>query len=333
MVRAMARYLPLLRLAASELADVYLGVLRGHAGFDRPVIMKRAFAGIRESEETAQAMLIEEARAALALHHPHVVGALELIELEEGLVLVFEYVPGVSAHALITHLARDDGRVDWPLACRLVADAASGIAYAHRMLGRAHGDLSARNVMISDEGFARVIDFSLESDRVTPHFASPEVARGQPASPKSDVFALGLLLHALIDGAPAFDGESPKEIMAAIARDAAPPLDAPPAVAAIVGSALIKEPGFRPNAEELAESLGSLAGSAGSRRQLRTLLEAEMGPVLRKRRERVANVLAGQIGPAGALRTDTRTMAALESALDGELPELGATLVRSTRKG
>ncbi|MEM9864479.1 MAG: protein kinase, partial [Myxococcota bacterium] len=211
-----ARYLPLLRLASGKDADVYLGVLRSVQGYGRPVVMKRAFAGLRGDEAKARERLVEEADAALRLRHPHVVGALELAELPEGLVLVYDYVGGLSLYGLVRHLARDRATVPDAYVCQIVADAAAGLAYSHRVLGRGHGDLSSRNVLISDEAFGRVIDFAPAHDRLTPHYASPERARGGPPTEASDVYSLGLLAYLLRTGAPAFNAPTSKATLEAI---------------------------------------------------------------------------------------------------------------------
>jgi tetratricopeptide (TPR) repeat protein len=144
------------------------------------------------------------------LEHPHIARL-----LDAGIVhpntpyFVMEFVDG---EPIIAHAARLDMRAR----LRLFADVCSAIAYAHRRLV-VHRDLKPSNIMVDREGRVKVVDFGiaklLDDDHeltrtgsrlMTPEFAAPEQVRGEPITPATDVYALGLVLFELLTGTRAY---------------------------------------------------------------------------------------------------------------------------------
>ncbi|MCA1650223.1 MAG: protein kinase, partial [Acidobacteria bacterium] len=195
--------------------------------------------------------LLQEARAASALEHPHIAVIHEVGEIDGVTFIAMELIRGEK---LSETLGR--GPLTPTRALNLATEIAEGLARAHEK-GIIHRDLKPANVMVTDEGHVKVIDFGLaklvepithEAATASVHgprtgsglilgtaaYMSPEQARGGRVDPRSDVFALGLTLYEMVTGRPAFHGKSSLETMQAILTQPAPPL---PAIAGSSGSA------------------------------------------------------------------------------------------------
>lgn len=340
----MSRYVPLLRLGVGERADVYLGRLDGAEGFSTPVIMKRAL-GRDVSDEHARHALRWEATVSSACRHPHVVGAFELTEIPEGLVLVSEYINGVTVGALARHLRRERASIPPALAARIIADAALGLAHVHaasfdggEAMNLVHGDISPNNLLLGEDGFVRVADFGnarpasytteqAASFTATPPYCSPEQIRGEAMQNSADTFALGMVLRALLIGGAPVAGENVDEQLSNVIDGAFVPL--PPNAGPLLGQLAAEmthgSAGYRPSMQDVGDRLEELSVGQGSRLQLRTFLQAEMGEALDKRRSRLRSLESGEtkVDASGS----TATFALLDSFLDGDLPELSGTRV------
>lgn len=159
-----------------------------------------------------------EARAAAKLDSPHVVRIYDIGEAEGVLFIAMEYVRGGAI---------DSNRpMDWRRAAGIVRDVASGVEAAHQQ-GIIHRDIKPANVMIDAQGKARIADFGIASALTddahgltatgtllgTPAYIAPEVIEGEPASPASDIYSLGILLYQLITGRSPFEGASAAAVL------------------------------------------------------------------------------------------------------------------------
>ncbi|MGE0786782.1 MAG: serine/threonine-protein kinase [Sandaracinaceae bacterium] len=280
-------------------ADVWLGVVAGLNGFRRPVVLKRA----PVSDPDGVRDLFREASIAMRLTHPNVVAALDLFEAPRELVLALEHVLGVDAR----ELARP---APWPVAARIVCDAARGLDYVHELRdghGRAlrivHGDVSIANLVISELGYTKVTDFGIartatdtaRQDVVhgTRGFLSPEQARGEAIDARSDVFALGQVFVHLAMSRGAFDST----FVGAAARAAS--LEAPPAVTELLKRMLAVEPARRPRMRDVVDLLDPVAAqSGGDQRAVAQFVRSGSLERLEARRRALANAIEP---PAGAL--------------------------------
>jgi eukaryotic-like serine/threonine-protein kinase len=204
-----------------------------------------------------------EARAASALSHPHVCTLFAVEEADGETFIVMELVEG---RLLSEAIGADGLPVD--LLVRYTSQIAGAVAHAHER-HIVHRDLKSANVIIANGGRAKVLDFGIARHYAnsevhdtttaadplgatgaiagTLPYLAPEVLRGQPASARSDVWALGVLFFEMATGRRPFGGATGAEMTSAILRDAAPPLPAtiPGAIRGVVRRCLEKDPGQR----------------------------------------------------------------------------------------
>jgi len=230
-------------------------------GRDRTVAIKLV-AGKRSNEKTRR-QLIEEARTAAGLSHPSICTVHEVGHLADQPFIVMEHVEGSTLAALLANgcgLPLDD-------ACRYAAQVIHAVAYAHDC-GIVHGDLKSSNIMIARDRRAKILDFGLAvrltnptdaSDSGSTHsqeipsgagtvpYMAPELLRGRSADRRSDVWALGVLLHEMVAGRRPFRGATRFDLAAAILYE--PPLSLPAGVPdqlrGVIGRCLLKHPGDR----------------------------------------------------------------------------------------
>jgi TolB-like protein/Tfp pilus assembly protein PilF len=223
---------------------------------ERPVAIKvlkeRSDADVRER-------MLREARHVSALSHPNVCAVYDVGEADGAVFIVMEYAEGRSLATLVSSGPLPVASV---LAYgRQVADA---LAHAHDR-GIIHRDLKCTNVVVSLEGYVKVLDFGLarriaviagddmtrstDVHQVAGTFAymAPEILRGEPPDPAADLWALGVMLYEMASGHLPFQGQSGFDLTAAILLEPLPPLPrtVPPALAAIIERSLGKERSWR----------------------------------------------------------------------------------------
>ena len=202
-----------------------------------------------------------EARHAAALHHPNIASVFDFGELEatdgSGVprpYLVMELVPGQPLSTLL----RDGEPMPPDTATDLVAQATDAVAAAHA-LGIVHRDLKPGNLLVTPDGTVKITDFGIaraaggsaltQTGQVigTPAYISPEQAEGKPATPASDVYALGVVLYECLAGRRPFVGDTPVSTALAHLREEPPPLpdSVPEHLRHVVATALAKDPDHR----------------------------------------------------------------------------------------
>ena len=213
--------------------------------------------------------LLDEAVIVSRLAHPNIVTLYDAGQEDGSPYLVFEYVGGQTLSALI----RDGGRVMPNRAVEIAIQMLRALHSAH-LKGVVHRDVKPANVMITDDGIARIMDFgiaALMSDELpgedgfhgTPAYMAPEYVADRSFSPRSDVFSVGMVLYEMLTGHPAVAGDNVFEVMHRLANV---PFKAPSErvseldeqLDAIVMRALAKKPGERyQSAEQMADSLAA----------------------------------------------------------------------------
>jgi serine/threonine-protein kinase len=155
-----------------------------------------------------------EARAVAKLAHPNIVTVIDRGEQEGRQFIVFEYVEGQNLKDLAAH-----GALEVRDALGLSLQVARALSFAHER-GLVHRDVKPQNVLLNDEGQAKVTDFgiarSLDVQGVTQtgtvlgtsDYIAPEQARGQKVDPKTDIYSLGVVLYELLTGEVPFSGDN-----------------------------------------------------------------------------------------------------------------------------
>ena len=224
---------------------------------DRRVAVKLLRNGA--SDPRAHERFVHEAHAAARFTHPNVVRVFDVGEAGGQPYLVMELVEGRTLRQVI------DDRSQLPLEQALaVADsllAALAAAHAH---GLVHRDVKPANVLIGRDGRVKLADFGIAkavegvassltaTGQVigTPAYLSPEQVDGQEATPRTDLYAVGVVLYEMLAGVPPFRSDQPFAVALAHRHDPVPAIeehraDVPPALAAVVTRALEKDPAQR----------------------------------------------------------------------------------------
>jgi serine/threonine-protein kinase len=265
--RSLGRYRLKRRLAAGGMGDVWVAY---HPGLKRDVAVKILKPEERERSGSALARFEREVRATAELVHPNTVRVYDYGVTEDGLrYYVMELLKGET---LAEHVSRL-GPLPPSRAVHIVGQAARALGEAHER-GIVHRDIKPENLFLTSLGgehdFVKVIDFGIakvqgqgssegRSSKVTetgwvlgtPAYMSPEVASGEPADARTDVYALGAVLYYLLCGRPPFEGENTVALIYAHLheRPSTPSRvlgrQLPPDVEAVVMRALEKEPGDR----------------------------------------------------------------------------------------
>jgi len=228
------------------------------------------------TDEGFQERFRQEARAAANLSHPNIVTVHDF-GLDNGyLFIVMEHVPGTDLKTLL----RRRGRFNVDEAIPLLVQACAGIGYAHRA-GLVHCDVKPHNMLVTPDWRLKVTDFGIaralatihpdeHSDIVwgSPQYFSPEQAAGEPPSPASDVYSLGVVMYELLTGTPPFTGSTAQELARKHLDTPPVPIreflpDIPNTLEQIVDKVLSKEPSAR---YRTADQLGRVLLRFGTQR-------------------------------------------------------------------
>ncbi|WP_158839907.1 protein kinase domain-containing protein [Saccharothrix deserti] len=176
---------------------------------DRVVAVKFIEAAVDSPDAVER--IVREGRVAARLRHPHAISVHDVVEHGGKPCLVLEYLPSRSLQQLIA----ERGPLPEALVAAIGSQVASALAAAHAE-GIVHRDVSSFNVLLAEDGTAKIADFGIaravgegtvSDPRAivgTPAFLAPEVAAGEQATFASDVFSLGATLYAVLEGSPPF---------------------------------------------------------------------------------------------------------------------------------
>jgi serine/threonine protein kinase len=288
-----------------------------------------------------EARFYQEAKAAGSLNHPNIVTVYDIGKSGNVVYMAMELLEGRELRALGAPLPPT-------LAVDLAAQIAEGLAYAHQH-GVVHRDVKPANIMILQNGTAKITDFGIARMRVaevrtqtgivlgSPRYMSPEQVAGKRADPRSDVFSLGVILYEMLTGKPPFSGDDVSSIMFQIMNLVPPPpstLNAavPQVLDFIVTKALAKSADDRyAEAAELARDLRNSTRQTGTAASVST--GARTVPQLRLDTE-AAQALASSLpserrADAVADTIDTAPTLGLSRAFDS----LSATAKLAARTG
>jgi eukaryotic-like serine/threonine-protein kinase len=239
------------KIGSGGMADVWLAE---DTELDRQVAIKILHDRFAQDKQFVQRFK-REAQSAAGLQHPNVVGIFDRGSFDGTYFIAMEYVDGPSLKDLVQGGMAGQDAINFT---RQILNAAR---FAHRK-GIVHRDLKPQNVLIDDEGRARVADFGIaragETSDITAtgsvmgtaQYISPEQAQGKPTTPRSDIYSIGVILYEALAGRVPFEGESAvavalKQVSEAPRRPSAINPNVPPALDAVVMRALAKDPDAR----------------------------------------------------------------------------------------
>src|SRR5688572_13567015 len=212
------------------MAEVYRVKTVGIAGFEKVQALKRILPAYAQQPRFIRSF-VDEARIAVELNHRNIVQVFDFGKAAGELYLAMELIDGVDLRTAV----RDGSARRLPpplgLGCWILGEVAAGLDYAHRKtdvqgrpLAIVHCDVSPQNIMLSREGFVKILDFGVARARFgishrdrrlrgKPRYMAPEQARGEIPGPDADVFALGILAWEACAGRPLFDGPDLQAIL------------------------------------------------------------------------------------------------------------------------
>lgn len=320
--KRLGKYEILALLALGGTAEIYLARIGGAAGFEKYVVVKCLHDHLADDADFVK-MFLDEARMAAMLDHSNIVQTFELGEYENRYYMVMEFLAGLSL-AMVVRRGQERlprGLLPVPVILNVAAQACAGLHYAHersaggKPLNMVHRDISPQNLVISFEGVVKVVDFGIaraelretktKAGTIKGKFAymSPEQCVATNVDRRTDVFALGVIVHELLTGRRLFKRGSPYETYQAVIECAVDPpsqinneLD--PALDAIVMKALEKDREKRyPTAEAFGDAmLGYLhhrgKGSGGN--ELGRFFEQYFSQEIEEHGERMRELIAGR---------------------------------------
>jgi serine/threonine protein kinase len=244
-------------LGAGGMGEVYLA---RDTKLRRTVALKVIVASGGDDERAVR-RLIREARTASNLRHPNIAHVYDIGEIDNKSFIVMEFVDGVTL--------RNQQRLPLLEILKVIRDVASALAAAHAV-GIVHRDIKPENIIISNEGYVKVLDFGLakqieqftasdpdastaplvltDPGRIvgTVLYMSPEQVRGLDIDGRSDLWSLGVVMYELIAGRPPFEANTPSDLVSLILKEEPPLLarferDLPESVEWLVMKSLVKD--------------------------------------------------------------------------------------------
>jgi serine/threonine protein kinase len=259
------------RIGGGAMGEVWRGT---DTALDRTVAVKIVRPELLDESGFRERFLIE-ARTMARIKHHGVVAVHDYHSDPELAFLVMEYVEGES----LSRRLHRSGRLDPIRTMTMVAQAGDALQAAHDK-GVVHRDVKPGNLLVTTNDAVVLTDFGIARSVAaspltatgavvgTVSYLAPEQVLGKPATPRSDVYALGVVAYECLAGRRPFDGENPFDVAMKRLREAPPTLagDIPPTVLAVVERALAPDPEQRwASAAEFARAARGIvaSGSAG----------------------------------------------------------------------
>jgi serine/threonine protein kinase len=310
-------------LAEGGMAIVWLARIHGKRGFEKLVAVKTIKP--RFSEDIAfETMFLDEARIAARIDHPNVVRIMDLGEQDDTLYIVMEYVEGDALARVRSAMTRRGVTIPPGVALRIMADVCAGLHAAHELrddegnnLGVVHRDISPQNILVTIGGAVKIIDFGIAKarDRASVEtsagvfkgkvrYLAPEQAMGVGFDRRADIWAVGVCLYELIAGALPYDGETDIDTLAKLSARRPPrplPRTTPEPIKAIIKKALTWETAGRfATAAEMQRAIERTMlelQMPTTPEDVASFLDAHLGDRTTKRRQKIAEVIAGLSSP------------------------------------
>ncbi|HEY5934017.1 MAG TPA: serine/threonine-protein kinase, partial [Kofleriaceae bacterium] len=335
------------------MAEVFAGHSIGDHGFQKPVAIKRLLPELANDEVFVE-RLIGEAKLLVGMQHGNIVSVLDLARDGDDVFLVMEFVDGPSLRQLLK--ARGSRGLPLGVATYIVQASAAGLEFAHARPGGAviHADISPSNLLLTTSGEVRVADFGIARREGLGQgivegkwaYMAPEQARGESLTPRSDVFALGVVLYELICGAHPFGRQVTHEERDSQPMRVIPPRvvkpSIPPGLDAICMRALAHDPreryarmqqlidalveerfsnGFREGASDLANAIREVASGVPALAQPRTMVTDR--PVTIATRSLIKELTPARRGSSPSVSASASASASMSAASSsGSIPRV-----------
>ena len=291
------KYHVLEKLAQGGMAEVYKVKTVGIAGFEKIQALKRILPSSAREGRFIRSF-IDEARIAVELTHRNIVQVFDFGKADGELFLAMELIEGLDLRTATSQAVARDLPAPIPVAAYIISEVASGLDYAHRKtdlygsaLNIVHCDVSPSNVMLSLDGYVKILDFgiaratfasALERRRLRgkPRYMAPEQTLGEPPTAAADVFALGIIAWELFTGLPLYRGPDLKSILEAVRRTVPPRLDrlnpeVPKEIVDAIEKALSREPPDRGSAADLLSACARASLQGGASALAKWLIEID----------------------------------------------------------
>ena len=247
------RYEVVQHIGQGGMADVFLAI---DTILNRHVAIK-----ILRSDQSTDAISIlrfeREAQAATSLAHPNLVEIYDVGEYKNHHYIVMEYVAGKTLKKVI----RDRAPLLNLEAVDTMKQLTSAVAEAHKR-GIIHRDIKPQNVIVKSDGSLKILDFGIATAKGSAqltqannvmgsvHYLAPELAKGEPASPQSDIYALGIVFYEMLTGDVPFKADQAVQIALQHMREPMPSVrkanpNVPQSVENIIIRATAKNPKLR----------------------------------------------------------------------------------------
>ena len=238
----LGKYELLALLAVGGTAEIYLARIGGEAGFEKYLVVKCLLDHLADEPEYVK-MFLDEARLGAQLDHSNIVQTLELGEQDGRYYMAMEYLAGMSLAQLArrTQERVPGGYMPVDLVLGLAAQTCAGLNYAHRKahaggqaLNLVHRDISPQNLVVSFEGVLKIVDFGIaKADMRDTHtrsgtikgkfaYMSPEQCLAKQVDHRTDIFALGVIVHELLCARRLFKRQTTYETYEAIIKGKVP---------------------------------------------------------------------------------------------------------------
>lgn len=273
-------------VATGGMAEIWTASVRGPAGFQREIAIKRILPHLARDEHFTS-MFLDEASIASKLAHPNIAQIYELGEDGDEYFIAMEYVDGMDLASILDEVEARNTFIPVPIAAKITADVLNALHFAHdfeddgRAYGIVHRDVSPHNVLISKSGVVKLVDFGV-AKAVDRHsktqtgvvkgklsYMAPEQVEQSEIDRRADIFSAGVVLFELLTNQSPF-GRELKAISAILNDDPPDPREMRHAVpwelVQIIRMSLAKEPGDRfQTALEMASAIEAWLHSATHR--------------------------------------------------------------------
>jgi len=292
---------------------------------DRVEAMKVLLPDLAGRQDLANRFL-REIKVLASLNHPNIAYLRTALTLDNQLVMVMEYVEGVTLSALV-----EQGPLPIPEALNYIDQVLSALSYAHKQ-NVIHRDIKPANMMLTRDGVVKLMDFGIArsgSDRTLTatgttlgslHYMSPEQVKGGNTDARSDLYSVGISLYELITGKPPFHADSDYSLMAAqLQQQPTPPIEMRPDLPAplneIILTAMEKDPDKRfQTADAFRNAISNVAS---------TLPKPTVAPVIpagRPAASAATELFQGTLPTASAPRISPATLQSPSSPLPSQTP-------------